>query len=100
MEERLEKSLEVEVAIIGGGVVGTAIARELSKYKVEVALIEKNELSDGQTRGTLGLCYLGVLMLGSMLLKSGLAPGLPLYDPAQLRWKLLEKGGLCGFRSF
>ena len=30
MEERLEKSLEVDVAIIGGGVVGTAIAREVS----------------------------------------------------------------------
>jgi glycerol-3-phosphate dehydrogenase len=100
MEERLEKSLEVEVAIIGGGVVGTAVARELSKYKVEVALIEKNELSDGQTRGTLGLCYLGVLMLGSMLLKSGLAPGLPLYDSEQLRWKLLEKGWAMWFQKF
>ena len=30
-----------EVLIIGGGVVGTAIARSLSKYKLNVALVEK-----------------------------------------------------------
>jgi glycerol-3-phosphate dehydrogenase len=30
-----------EVLIIGGGVLGTAIARELSKYKVDVSLVEQ-----------------------------------------------------------
>ena len=33
--------LETEVLIIGGGIIGTAVARELSKYKVDVALAEK-----------------------------------------------------------
>ena len=92
MEKPLEKGLEVNVAIIGGGVVGAAIARELSQYEIDTVLIEKHELSDGQTRGTLGLVYTGLLMLGSMLLKSGLAPGYPLYEKESLRWKLLEKG--------
>ena len=32
-----------DVAIIGGGVVGSAIARELSKYKVNVAVLEKED---------------------------------------------------------
>jgi len=32
--------LEVDVAVIGGGIVGCAVARELSGYDVSVALIE------------------------------------------------------------
>jgi len=32
-----------DVVIIGGGVVGSAIARELSKYKVNVAVLEKED---------------------------------------------------------
>ena len=92
MEKKFEKSLETEVAIIGGGIVGAAIARELSQYKLEAVLIEKHELNAGQTRGTLGLTYAGLAMLGSMVLKSVLAPGLPLYDRESLRYKLLEKG--------
>ncbi|MEA2087267.1 MAG: NAD(P)/FAD-dependent oxidoreductase [Candidatus Caldatribacteriota bacterium] len=32
-----------DVVIIGGGVVGCAIARELSKYKVSIALLEKED---------------------------------------------------------
>jgi glycerol-3-phosphate dehydrogenase len=38
---------ETEVLIIGGGIGGTAIARELSKYKVDAILVEK-EVSFGQ----------------------------------------------------
>ena len=34
--------LDTEVLIIGGGILGTAVARELSKYKVDVTLIEKD----------------------------------------------------------
>jgi glycerol-3-phosphate dehydrogenase len=34
-------AIETQVAIIGGGITGTAIARELSKYKVDTCLIEK-----------------------------------------------------------
>jgi glycerol-3-phosphate dehydrogenase len=33
--------METEVLIIGGGVLGAAVARELSKYKVDVILVEK-----------------------------------------------------------
>ncbi len=32
---------ETEVLIIGGGVAGAAIARELSRYKADVTLVEK-----------------------------------------------------------
>ncbi len=39
---------KTEVLIIGGGVTGTAIARELSKYKLDVMLVEKeNDVATG-----------------------------------------------------
>ena len=31
-----------DVLIIGGGVVGSAIARELSRYRLKIAVLEKN----------------------------------------------------------
>lgn len=37
------KNNHFDMVIIGGGVVGSAIARELSKYKVNVAVLEKEE---------------------------------------------------------
>jgi len=40
-----------EVLIIGGGILGTSIARELSRYKVDVTLIEKNvDFGQGMTK--------------------------------------------------
>ncbi|MGB9628280.1 MAG: NAD(P)/FAD-dependent oxidoreductase [Thermodesulfobacteriota bacterium] len=35
------EQMETEVLIIGGGVLGAAVARELSRYKVDVILVEK-----------------------------------------------------------
>jgi len=32
-----------DVVIVGGGVIGTAIARELSRYKLNIILVEKED---------------------------------------------------------
>jgi glycerol-3-phosphate dehydrogenase len=49
-----------DVAIIGGGVVGCAIARELSRYKLRVALFEKNaELAFGVSKSNSGIIHPG-----------------------------------------
>ena len=46
--------LETEVLIVGGGVLGTAVARELSRYKVNVALLEKEaDLGWGSTKANM-----------------------------------------------
>ncbi|MDD4124068.1 MAG: FAD-dependent oxidoreductase, partial [Bacilli bacterium] len=37
------EGLKVDVLVIGGGIVGAAILRELSKYKLNVALVEKED---------------------------------------------------------
>ena len=73
-------TLETEVVIIGGGFTGVSIARELSRYKVDVILVERSgELAAGASKATLGHIYTGLNMVGSMILKSVvLPPGTPL----------------------
>jgi glycerol-3-phosphate dehydrogenase len=49
-----------DVSIIGAGVVGSAIARELSKYDLSVALIEKeSDVSTGASKANTGIVHGG-----------------------------------------
>jgi glycerol-3-phosphate dehydrogenase len=49
-----------DVAIIGGGVVGTAIARELSRYRLRIVLLEKEEeLAFGVSKSNSGIIHPG-----------------------------------------
>ena len=49
-----------DVVIIGGGVTGAAIARELSRYKLSVALLEKEEeLAFGVSKSNSGIIHPG-----------------------------------------
>lgn len=49
-----------DVIIIGGGVVGTSIARELSQYNLKIALLEKEiELSFGVSKSNSGIIHPG-----------------------------------------
>jgi glycerol-3-phosphate dehydrogenase len=49
-----------DVGIIGGGVIGTAIARELSRYRLSVALLEKEtELAFGVSKSNSGIVHPG-----------------------------------------
>ena len=49
-----------DVVIIGGGVTGAAIARELSRYKLKVALLEKEEeLAFGVSKSNSGIVHPG-----------------------------------------
>ncbi|MFC1809105.1 NAD(P)/FAD-dependent oxidoreductase [Candidatus Omnitrophota bacterium] len=49
-----------DIIIIGGGVVGAAIARELSRYKVKVAVLEKEEeLAFGVSKSNSGIIHPG-----------------------------------------
>ena len=49
-----------DVLIIGGGVTGTSIARELSRYKLKIALLEKEaELAFGVSKSNSGIIHPG-----------------------------------------
>jgi glycerol-3-phosphate dehydrogenase len=90
----MEKQLEADVLIIGSGITGTALARELSKYKVATIIAEKaGMISAGQTKASMSHIYLsGLNMLTSLVVKSMLDPGAPLYDPTSQKMRWLEEG--------
>lgn len=49
-----------DVAIIGAGVIGTAIARELTKYKANVVILERgHDVSVGTTKANSGIVHSG-----------------------------------------
>jgi len=55
----LEKSLEVDVLIIGGGILGISLLYELRNEKLNVALVERGEIGHGVTsKSTAKLNYL------------------------------------------
>lgn len=69
---------EYDLIIIGGGIIGCAIARELSKYKLKIALLEANEdIACGSTKANGGIIH------------AGYDP-----DPTSLKGKLNVKGNL------
>jgi glycerol-3-phosphate dehydrogenase len=86
---------ETEVLIIGQGITGASIARELSRYKIDVIGVEKSPDSvTGQTKGGHGLVYSGrsLVMAFSLVLKSIMAPGEPLWHPETLKIRLATEG--------
>ena len=49
-----------DVAIIGGGVIGCAIARELSRFHLKIALLEKDcEVGFGTSKSNSGIIHAG-----------------------------------------
>ena len=49
-----------DIVIIGGGVVGTCIARELSKYELNIALMERSsDVCEGTSKANSGICHAG-----------------------------------------
>jgi len=53
-------STKKDVVIIGGGIAGTSIARELSRYELDVTLIEKEaDVGWGQTKASYAICHPG-----------------------------------------
>lgn len=57
-----------DILIIGGGVTGTAIARELSKYQLKIALLEKEaELAFGVSKSNSGIVHPGTQNLPDSL---------------------------------
>ncbi|MBT6611520.1 MAG: FAD-dependent oxidoreductase, partial [Deltaproteobacteria bacterium] len=51
--------LKTEVLIIGGGVTGTGVARDLALRGVNCILVEKNDINSGASGGNHGLLHSG-----------------------------------------
>ena len=84
---------KTDVLIIGGGITGVSVARELSQYKVDVTLVEKEaDVSCGVSKYSTGVIYVGLLEAVSQVMKSELSGGAPLYDPENVRLKMMTDG--------
>lgn len=56
----MENYKKYDIAIIGAGVVGSAIARELSKYELKIILIDKEkDVSEGISKANSGVIHAG-----------------------------------------
>jgi glycerol-3-phosphate dehydrogenase len=59
----MKKLSDTEVLIIGGGITGTCIARELCRYKVKIALVEKEvSIGFGITKGSQHILHSGFIL--------------------------------------
>jgi glycerol-3-phosphate dehydrogenase len=55
-----ERGFVYDVAVIGGGVVGCAVLRELSRYDLRLILLEReSDLSEGISKGNSGVIHAG-----------------------------------------
>jgi len=70
-----------DVTIIGCGVVGASIARELSKYKVSVAVLEKEaDVSFGTSKANSGIIHAGFHSEPNSLMAKLVVPGNRMFD--------------------
>ncbi|RLC08614.1 MAG: hypothetical protein DRH43_09755, partial [Deltaproteobacteria bacterium] len=88
---------ETDVLIIGAGIIGMSLARELTKYQVEVTVIDKEpDVSMGISKTSGSLIYMGLFQALSLVIKD-LGRGFDLEAETQNeRMKLLWEG----FRDF
>ena len=93
------KAIETQVVIIGGGISGTAVARELSKYRVDTCLIEKEGgCGVGITKACQGLVHGGAAYLSSRMIK--FHGGMDLKDFARMPLGLKERWGNLGREEY
>lgn len=66
----METICETDVLIVGAGITGLSIARELSRYKVNVTVIEKEiDVSMGVSKTAGSLIYMGLFQTMSLVIK-------------------------------
>ena len=84
--------MKTDVVIIGGGVIGTAIARELSRFNINIILIEKeDDVAMGTSKGNSGIIHAGYnddfnTLKGELNIKSN-----PKFDKLYADLKILFK---------
>ena len=63
MWQQLEKAAEVDVLVIGGGIVGAGVARDASRRGLSVMVVEMNDLASGTSSRSSKLVHGGLRYL-------------------------------------
>lgn len=70
----------VDVAVIGGGVIGCTMARELSRYKLDVCVLEAaDDVGEGASKANSGVLYAGFHPRGGSLKGTSCVEGNAMY---------------------
>ena len=86
-----------DVIIMGAGVIGTAVARELSKYQLKVAVLEKEEdVCSGTSKANSGICHAGYdADTGSMKARMNLRGNALIHELSEtLDFPFIENGSM------
>ncbi len=95
INESLDK--ETDVVIIGAGIIGMSIARELSRYRVDVTVIEKEpDVAMGISKTAGSLIYMGLFQALSLVIKD-LGKGMDLEEETKTERMRMLWGGFCDF---
>lgn len=88
-----ESVLETDVVIVGAGIIGMSLARELARYHVNVTVIEKEaDVAMGISKTAGSLVYMGLFQALSLVIKD-LGQGMDLEEETKTeRMKLLWEG--------
>lgn len=90
-----------DVAIIGAGVIGSMLARELTKYKLQIVVLEKeNDVACGASKANSGIVHGGYdPMPGSLKAKLNAAGVEKLFDAAAALHVPIKRNGsfVCAF---
>jgi L-2-hydroxyglutarate oxidase LhgO len=82
----------MDVVIIGAGAIGTAIARELSKYELNILVVDKNEDVGGDaSKSNSGIVHTGYDATPGTLESRMVVAANPMYDKlVQKNWMYLS----------
>lgn len=95
MKESINK--ETDVVIIGSGIIGMSIARELTRYNVDVTVIEKEpDVAMGISKTAGSLIYMGLFQALSLVIKD-LGMGMDLEAETRTERMKMLWGGFSDF---
>ncbi len=84
--------MDLDVAIVGAGVVGCAIARELSRYKLAVGVFEREvDIAFGTTKANSGIVHAGFHPPAGTLKASLCVRGCCMYPPLAQELEVLYR---------
>lgn len=89
--------MKVDVAVIGAGILGCTMARQLARYRLDVAVVEAaHDVAEGATKANSGIIHTGFHPRGGSLKGTSCVQGNARYDQIveELQVPFLRTGGM------